>query len=33
MIGEMSKVIAMSNGNDAVWRRHLGFVLDGLRAR
>jgi hypothetical protein len=29
----MSKVIAMSNGNDAVWRRHLGFVLDGLRAQ
>jgi hypothetical protein len=22
----------MSNGDDAVWRRHLGFVLDGLRA-
>ena len=33
MIGAMSKVIAMSNGDDAVWRRHLGFVLDGLRAR
>jgi AcrR family transcriptional regulator len=32
MIGAMSKVIAMSNGDDAVWRRHLGFVLDGLRA-
>jgi AcrR family transcriptional regulator len=32
-IGAMSKVIAMSNGDDAVWRRHLGFVLDGLRAR
>jgi AcrR family transcriptional regulator len=31
MIGAMSKVIAMSNGDDAVWRRHLGFVLDGLR--
>jgi hypothetical protein len=28
----MSKVIAMSGGNDTVWRRHLGFVLDGLRA-
>ena len=28
----MSKVIAMSNGDDAVWRRHLGFVVDGLRA-
>jgi AcrR family transcriptional regulator len=33
MIGAMSKVIAMSNGNDTVWRRHLGFVLDGLRVR
>jgi AcrR family transcriptional regulator len=33
MIGAMSKVIAMSNGDDALWRRHLGFVLDGLRAR
>jgi AcrR family transcriptional regulator len=32
MIGAMSKVIEMSNGADAVWRRHLGFVLDGLRA-
>jgi hypothetical protein len=26
-------VIALSNGDDAVWRRHLGFLLDGLRAR
>jgi hypothetical protein len=33
MIGAMAKVIAMSNGDDAVRRRHLGFVLDGLRAR
>jgi AcrR family transcriptional regulator len=33
MIGAMSKVIAMSGGNDTVWRRHLGFLLDGLRAR
>ena len=33
MIGAMSKVIALSDGDDAVWRRHLGFVLDGLRAR
>ena len=33
MIGAMSKVIAMSNGDDTAWRRHLGFVLDGLRAR
>ncbi|HYP92459.1 MAG TPA: helix-turn-helix domain-containing protein [Mycobacterium sp.] len=32
IIGAMSKVIAMSNGDDVVWRRHLGFVLDGLRA-
>jgi AcrR family transcriptional regulator len=32
MIGAMSKVIALSDGDDAVWRRHLGFVLDGLRA-
>ena len=32
MIGAMSKVIAMANGDDTVWRRHLGFVLDGLRA-
>jgi hypothetical protein len=23
----------MSNGDDTVWRRHLGFVLDGLRAK
>jgi AcrR family transcriptional regulator len=29
----MSKVIELSDGDDAVWRRHLGFVLDGLRAR
>lgn len=27
----MSKVIAMADGDDAVWRRHLGFVLDGLK--
>jgi AcrR family transcriptional regulator len=33
MIGAMSKVIAMANGDDERWRRHLGFVLDGLRAR
>jgi hypothetical protein len=32
VIGAMSKVIAMANGDDAVWRRYLGFVLDGLRA-
>ena len=33
MIGAMSKVIALSDGDDAAWRRHLGFVLDGLRAK
>jgi hypothetical protein len=33
MIGAMSKVISMSNGDDTVWRRYLGFVLDGLRAK
>jgi hypothetical protein len=33
LVWAMSKVIAMSNGDDAVWRRHLGFVLDGLRAK
>lgn len=27
----MSKVIAMADGRDAVWRRHLGFMLDGLK--
>lgn len=27
----MSKVIAMADGDDAVWRRHLAFVLDGLK--
>jgi AcrR family transcriptional regulator len=32
LVSAMSKVIAMSGGDDAVWRRHLGFVLDGLRA-
>jgi AcrR family transcriptional regulator len=32
LVSAMSKVIAMSPGDDAVWRRHLGFVLDGLRA-
>src|SRR5215203_4091678 len=33
MIGAMSKVIAMSNGDDEVWRRHLGYLIDGLRTR
>lgn len=32
LVWSMSKVIAMSNGDDTRWRRHLGFVLDGLRA-
>ena len=32
LVSAMSRVIAMSGGDDAVWRRHLGFVLDGLRA-
>jgi hypothetical protein len=31
LVWAMSKVISMSDGDDAVWRRHLGFVLDGLR--
>jgi AcrR family transcriptional regulator len=33
MIGAMSKVIAMANGDDGVWRRYLGFMLDGLRSQ
>ncbi|MBI3215062.1 MAG: TetR/AcrR family transcriptional regulator [Mycobacterium sp.] len=32
LIWAMSKVIAMSADDDTVWRRHLGFLLDGLRA-
>jgi len=32
LVWAMSKVISMSEGNDAVWRSHLGFVLDGLCA-
>jgi hypothetical protein len=32
MVAAMSKVIAISDGDDTVWRRHLGFLLDGLRA-
>lgn len=32
LVSAMSKVIAMSAGDDTPWRRHLGFVLDGLRA-
>jgi AcrR family transcriptional regulator len=33
VVWAMSKVIAMADGDDTVWRRHLGFILDGLRAR
>jgi AcrR family transcriptional regulator len=33
LVWALSKVISMSDGDDAVWRRHLGFVLDGLRVR
>jgi AcrR family transcriptional regulator len=33
LVWAMSKVIAMSSGDDRVWRRHLRFVLDGLRVR
>jgi AcrR family transcriptional regulator len=32
MIAAMAKVITLADGNDEIWRRHLGFVLDGLRA-
>jgi hypothetical protein len=32
LVWAMSKVIAMSAGDEALWRRHLGFVVDGLRA-
>jgi AcrR family transcriptional regulator len=32
LVSAMAKVISMSDGDEAVWRRHLGFVLDGLRA-
>lgn len=32
LVWAMSRVIAMSDGDDGRWRRHLGFVLDGLRA-
>jgi AcrR family transcriptional regulator len=31
LMSAVSQVIA-TTGNDAMWRRHLGFVLDGLRA-
>ncbi len=33
LVWAMSTVISMSDGDDGVWRRHLGFVLDGLRAK
>jgi AcrR family transcriptional regulator len=29
----MTKVIDLARGDDAVWRRHLELVLDGIRAR
>jgi hypothetical protein len=32
LVAAMSSVIALSDGDDAVWRRHLGLMLDGLRA-
>ena len=31
LIGAMSHVIARAAGDQEIWRRHLGFVLDGLR--
>lgn len=31
LVWAMSKVISMSNGDDSIWRRHLHFVLEGLR--
>jgi AcrR family transcriptional regulator len=31
LVAAMARVIVMSAGDDVVWRRHLGFVLDGLR--
>lgn len=31
LISAMSHVIARADGDQAAWRRHLGFVLDGLR--
>jgi hypothetical protein len=31
LISAMAHVIARAEGDDAAWRRHLGFVLDGLR--
>lgn len=33
LVSAMSNVINMSNGDATRWRRHLGFVLDGLRPR
>jgi hypothetical protein len=33
VVWAMSNVIAMADGDDTVWRRHLRFILDGLRAR
>jgi AcrR family transcriptional regulator len=33
LVWAMSTVISKSDGDDENWRRHLGFVLDGLRAK
>ena len=32
LVRSMAQVIAWSEGDDEVWRRHLGFVLTGVRA-
>lgn len=32
LVAAMARVIALADGDDTVWRRHLGFMLDGLRA-
>jgi AcrR family transcriptional regulator len=32
LMSALSQVIATTGDDNAVWRRHLGFVLDGLRA-
>ena len=33
VVWAMSKVIAMADGDDIVWRWHLGFIPGGLRER
>jgi hypothetical protein len=33
VVSAMSKVIAIADGDETVWRRYLGFIIDGLRAR